>query len=188
MICLLAACGSSSEVPPDDTAVETGSLTSESESSEASSASFAPTPIEKQFFDNTTSLLDVFVFQKSLEGPSIFIEHVQTEPHLIDEQLLLFVKELDLLAFLYVGAVSPQGDLLNEFPSCEFGFGENAFNYVARSTNLSGETVTLINGDLCGIVPDLMFEQVDGQAPFDSISFVKDVLVCTNTDSCDQLL
>ena len=129
-----------------------------------STGSFLPIPISEVFFSDTTVMVELLVFSKPAIDQSTLVEQIQIDTNSISEDTMF-----TLLGFndanLHLGIVAPDGiNLLGQFRPCE---GElelefQIFNLVAVSTDNFGETVTLVNTDVCGEIPGFDFQDIDG--------------------------
>ena len=85
-------------------------------------------------------------------------------------------------SFIFYGVLDSNLVSLNAFNPCSPAHltTENIYTYVARSTDLSGETVTIINSDPCGELAWFPFESIDGATYYSLLKHLRDELIDEN--------
>lgn len=173
--------------PADNDRNGCGSASASDAAIHTTNRSINSSPINKVFWKDSTVLLELFVYRKEVDCPSTLLESYQADRNVItaisdaktlDEvDPILVLKEINRVANAYYGARVSEFELANDFPVCRDDVAhENPYNYIARTTDDSGDTVTLINGGACGKIPDFQFEDIDGASPYDNFLYLRNDL------------
>ena len=129
-----------------------------------STGSSIPEPLGDTFFTDTTVMVELLVFRKSIDGPSVLLEQIQLNATDISEDIELALTGISREATVPLGTVASDGvTLLGQFRSCEGESEPQDFNLITRSTDSSGEFVSIVNTDFCGSVPNFTFADIDGE-------------------------
>jgi len=130
----------------------------------SSTGSFIPEPLGDTFFTDTTVMVELLIYRKSIDGPSMLLEQTQLNVPDIGEDIELALTSISREATVPLGTVASDGvTLLEEFRSCEGELEPQDFNLIARSTDSSGEFVSIVNTDFCGSVPNFTFADINGE-------------------------
>ena len=163
VICLLVLCVFVSSCNTSDNATDT--------SQPSSTASFVPIPISEVFFSDATVLVEVLVFDKVDFGQSVLVDQLQIEPNTIEENTELALLQITRDATVPIGIIASDGFTeLGEFRQCEGELEVQEFNFVARSTDGSGTSISVVNSDFCGSVPGFNFDDIDGEVDINPIT------------------
>jgi len=147
---LITSCNTSDSAPDTDQPSSTGSS--------------LVIPIPEEFYSDTTVMVEILVFNKADVNKSVMVDQLQIDRDTINENTELLLLQIDREATLPIGIVASDGFTeLGEFRQCEGDLEVQNFNYILRSTDSSGETVSIVNTDFCGSVPSFDFDDIDGQ-------------------------
>jgi hypothetical protein len=140
------------------------------------SGSSIPIAIEKTFWGDSSVAVELFVYSKTEAYNNTLLEQYSVERNSLSELANGALRGIEQDALVFFGAVDSDGISLGVLWECTPAHleTENIYTYYARSTDLSGETVTIINGDSCGSHTLFPFNSIDGQSLYEWFKLLRD--------------
>jgi len=122
------------------------------------------------FFSESTVLIDVELYEKPNDNGSRLVDRKQIDPSNLSESATSALSVVNNLSHVPFGiSTSDENTFVPAFRPCQGEEEPQELNYVFVSTDNSGDQVVIVNSDFCGFIPNINFEDIDGQVGFNDL-------------------